>query len=110
MSKQSSLRPEILDFARQGEDKEVSPPIDLGGAVVVEVLLDRSREEIPPFEDCQDELIREIYNRRYRQVHHLILLDLIQRSNFGPPDLFGMPGSPQSSRQGEEQVQEGDRK
>jgi len=84
--------PVIAEFARSGAVGDVSSPITLsgGGAVIFVVLyvMDRIEERIPEFAECRDNIRRSLIANKREIVHRLLIKELIQTSDFSPPDLF----------------------
>lgn len=93
---ETSLRKEIMDFVKIAEKGDVSHPIDLESGFVVAFIKERFQESIPTFAECQQELHDDLIFRKENFVRERILLELIERADYWPPDLF-VPHAPEEA-------------
>ncbi len=96
----SSLRAELIRFARSGKAGEVSPPINMENTVVVQFVIERIEVKIPTFDACQSVLLKELQRRKENRVQDAIVRELIVTADFYPRDLFTLNAGKRPSRGG----------
>jgi len=83
-----SVKPEIMSFARDAKIGDVSQPIDLGLGTAIVFIIDREEIKIPTFDECQKQIYRKIMTAKENYVTERLIMELIEKADYSPYDLF----------------------